>query len=184
MTAERHKVSQHNRHARRAGNTEYCTSRSHSSLSWRQLERFIATMVLTSFVLNEIWEMAQMSAYVETAGHSWTSTLGFCTRASVGDVGIILGIYAASALAAGDLSWGLRGRWNIYATAAFLGLVYAVLVEHAALSAGRWTYTERMPVVSVLGAGLWPLLQMTLLPPLIFLFARWWACRSSTKGAL
>jgi hypothetical protein len=123
------------------------------------LGRFFATTVLASFVLNEISEMAQMSAYVETAGHSWTSTLGLCTRAAVGDVEIILGIYAAGALAAGDLGWGLRGRWNIYATAAVLGLAYA------ALAAGRWSYTERMPVVSVLGAGLWPLLQMTLLPP-------------------
>ena len=144
---------------------------------------FLST-VLAGFVLNEIWEMAQMSAYVETAGHSWTSTLGFCTRAAVGDVGIILGIYAAGALAAGDLGWGLRGRWNIYAAAAVLGLAYAVLVEHAALAAGRWSYTERMPVVSVLGAGLWPLLQMTLLPPLTFWIAQWWAGRSATKSTL
>ncbi|MFZ3208951.1 MAG: hypothetical protein WA140_08960, partial [Geobacteraceae bacterium] len=80
--------------------------------------------------------------------------------------------------------WGLSGRWNIYATAAVLGLAYAVLLEHAALSSGRWSYTERMPVVSVFGAGLWPLLQMTLLPPLTFLFARWWAGRNATKGSL
>jgi hypothetical protein len=128
--------------------------------------------------LKEIWKMAQMFAYVETAGHSWRSPLSLCTRAAVVDVGIILGIYAAGALAAGDLGWGLCGRWNIYATAAVLGLAYA------ALAAGRWSYTERMPVVSVLGAGLWPLLQMTLLPPLTFLFARWWVNRSATKGAL
>jgi len=102
----------------------------------------------------------------------------------VGDVGIILGIYAAGALSAADLSWGLRGRWNIYVTAAVLGLAYAVLVEHAALSAGRWSYTKRMPVMSVLGAGLWPLLQMTLLPPLTFLFVRWWAGPRATKEAL
>ncbi|MEO6626085.1 MAG: hypothetical protein ABIN37_14805 [Burkholderiaceae bacterium] len=126
--------------------------------------------------------MAQMPAFVETAGYSWTSTLNFCTRAAVGDVGILLGIYAAGALAAGDPGWGLRGRWNNYATAAVLGLAYAVLVEHEALAAGRWSYTERMPVVSVLDAGLWPLLQMTLLPPLTFLFARWWAGRNTTKG--
>ena len=125
-----------------------------------------------------------MSAYVEIAGHSWTSTLGLCTRATVGDVEIILGIYLAGALAAGDLAWGLRGRWNIYATAAVMGLACAALVEHAALAAGRWSYTEHMPVVSMLGAGLWPLLQMTLLPPLTFLFARWWAGRSATEGAL
>lgn len=179
VTAERH-----NLHAKQAGNAGDGTSRAHSSLPWRRLCLFFATMVLTGFVLNELWEMAQMSAYVETAGHSWISTLGFCTRAAAGDVGIILGIYFAGALATGDSGWGLSGRWNIYATAAALGLVYAVLVEHTALATGRWTYTERMPIVSLLGAGLWPLLQMTLLPPLIFLFARWWACRSSTKGAL
>jgi hypothetical protein len=134
--------------------------------------------------LNEIWEMAQMSAYVETAAHSWKSTVGLCTRAAIGDVGIMLGLYAAGALAAGDLGWGLRGRWNIYATAAIMGLAYAALVEHAVLAAGRWSYTERMPLVSVLGAGLWPLLQMTLLPSLTFVFARWWASHRATKGAL
>ena len=152
------------------------------SLPWRRLGRFIATTVLVSFVLNEIWEMAQMSAYVETSGRNWTSTLGFCTWASVGDVGIVLGIYAVGALAAGDLGWGLRGRWNTYVTVAVLGLACAALVEHAALAAGRWSYKERMPVMSGLGAGLWPLLQMTLLPPISFLLARWWVGRSTTSG--
>jgi hypothetical protein len=149
--------------------------------SLRQLGRYFAAMVLVSFVLNEIWEMAQMSAYVETAGVTWTSTLALCTRAAVGDVGIILGISAAGALAAGDPGWGLRNRWNIYATAAVLGLVYATLVEHSALAAARWSYTTSMPVVPVLAAGLWPLLQMTLLPPLTFWIARRWAVRSTTK---
>jgi hypothetical protein len=184
MTAERQDAPQHNVHTSQAKNAGDCTSSARSSLTWRRLGRFFATTVLASFVLNGIWEMAQMPAYVETAGHPRMSTLGPCTRAAVGDVGIILGIYAAGALAAGDLGWGLRGRWNIYATAAVLGLAYAAMVEHAALAAGRWSYTERMPVVSMLGAGLWPLLQMTLLPPLTFLFARWWAGRRATKGAL
>ena len=184
MTAERHNAPQHNLHANQAGNDGDCTSSPHSSQPWRLLVRFFAITVLASFVLNEIWEMAQMSAYVETVGHSWTSTLRLCTWAAIGDVGIILGIYAVGALAAGDLGWGLRGRWYIYATAVLLGLAYATLVENTALAAGRWSYTERMPVVSVLGAGLWPLLQMTLLPPFTFLFARWWAWHSATKGAL
>jgi hypothetical protein len=175
-------VPQRNLHAKQAGNGRDGPSIAHSRLSWRRLRWFSATTVLASFVLNEIWEMAQMPAYVETAGHPWTSTLGLCTRAALGDVGIILGIYAAGTLVAGDLGWGLRGRWNIYATAAVLGLAYAALVEHAALAAGRWSYTERMPVVPLLAAGLWPLLQMTLLPPLTFLFARWWAGLSATKG--
>jgi hypothetical protein len=154
-----------------------------SELPWLRLGRFFATTALASFVLNEIWEMAQMSAYIETAGRPWASTLRICTQAAVGDVGISLGLYAAGALAAGDLGWGLRGRWNIYVTTAILGLAYASLVEHSARTAGRWSYTERMPLVSWLDAGLWPLLQMTLLPPLTFLFARSWAGRSTTKGS-
>jgi hypothetical protein len=180
MTAERHNAQQHNLLANQARNG---TSNARSSLPWRQLVRFVVSTVLASFVVNEIWEMAQMSAYVETAGYSWTSTLGRCTRAAVGDVGIILGIYAAGALVSGDPGWGLRGRWYRYATTAVLGLAFAVLVEHAALATGRWSYTERMPMVSWLDVGLWPLLQMTLLPSLAFLFARWWG-RSTKKGPL
>ena len=180
MISESRREPHHNLHANQAGNAGECISGAHASLPWRRLGRFFATMMLASFVLNEIWEMAQMSSYVETSGRSWTSTLGYCTRAAVGDVSIILGIYAVGALAAGDPGWGLRSRWNIYATAAALGLAIAVLVEHAALAAGRWSYTERMPVVPLLGAGLWPLLQMTLLPPLTFWFARWWTGRGPT----
>jgi hypothetical protein len=116
-------------------------------LPWQRLGRFFSATVLTGFVLNEIWEIAQMFAYVEPAGRSWTSALGLCTWAAVGDVEIILGIYVAGALAAGDLVWGLRGRWNMYAAAVVLGLAYAVLVEYAALAAGRWSYTEHMPMV-------------------------------------
>lgn len=153
-----------------------------ASLFWRW-ERFTAIAVSASFLLNAMWEMAQMSAYVETARQSWSSTLGLCTRAAVGDVVMSLGIYAGGALAAGDPGWGLRGRWNIYATAAVLGLALAALVEHAALAAGRWSYSGRMPLVSVLGAGLWPLLQMTLLPSLSLLLARWCAGPSATRGS-
>jgi len=167
-----------------SGSAGACRSRALSSPSWQRLGRFFAIMVLASFVVNEIWEMAQMSAYVDTAGHSWSSTLGLCTRATVGDVGIVLGIYAMGVLATGDPGWGLHSRWNMYATTAVLGLAYAALVEHAALAAGRWAYSEHMPLVPWFDAGLWPLLQMMLLPPLTFWIARWRDGHSSTKGAL
>lgn len=182
MITESHREPHQNLHANQAENVGKLTSGAPSSLSWRLWCRFFAAMILASFVLNEIWEMAQMSFYMETSGHSWASTLEICTDAAVGDVGITLGLYAGGALAAADPGWGLRSRWNIYATVAVLGLVYAALVEHAALAAGRWSYTERMLVVPWLDAGLWPLLQMTLLPSLTFLFARWWAGCSATKG--
>jgi len=65
-----------------------CTTSADFSLGSRRLGRFIASTVLASFVLNEIWQMAQMAAYVETAGRSWQSTLALCTRAAASDVAV------------------------------------------------------------------------------------------------
>ena len=166
-----------------AENAEVCAACVISRLPWRRLGRFFAAVLLAGFVLNEIWEMALMSFYVETAGQPWMNSLGVCTRAAAGDVGIILAIYATGALAAGDPGWGLRGRWNLYAAAAVLGLAFSALAEHAALAAGRWTYADRMPMVPLLGAGLWPLLQMTLLAPLTFWLAHEWAGRSARQAS-
>ena len=184
MTTERYNATKHISYAHKTGYAGGCTSNAQSGLPERQLWIFSIITVSAGFVLNEIWEMAQMSAYAETAGRSWLSTLGLCTRATVGDLEIILGIYAAGALSAGDIFWGLHARWNNYVTTAVLGLAYAAMVEHAALSSGRWSYSESMPVVPWFGAGLWPLLQMTILPPLTFWIARWWIDRRTTKGAL
>jgi hypothetical protein len=47
-----------------------------------------------------------------------------------------------------------------------LALATAVAIERLALAAGRWSYSSRMVVVPGLGVGLWPLLQMAMLPPL------------------
>lgn len=174
-------ASQQTRLANAAKNSEALTTRALSSVPALRLARFFAVLVFAGFVLNEIWEMAQMTDYAETAGRSWAVTFAFCTSAAAGDVAIILGIYAVGALAAGDPGWGLRGQWNVYPAAAILGLVYATLVEHAALATGRWSYAPGMPIVPGLGAGLWPLLQMSLLPPLTFLLAGWGSGRSSTQ---
>jgi hypothetical protein len=182
MIAKRDNAQQHDLHANPAENAGGYSSDTTSGRSWRRLGWFIAATVFASFVLNEIWEMAQMSAYVETAGYPWKSTLGRCTRAAVGDIGIILGIYLTTALVAGGLFWGLRVRSWVFAATAVAGLAYAVLVENLGLSAGRWSYTEHMPVVPMIGVGLWPILQMTLLPPLVFVFAKFWIARTSSEN--
>ena len=56
-----------------------------------------------------------------------------------------------------------------------LAAVGAILCDHG---------VGELRLVPVIDAGLWPLLQMALLPPLIFLFARRWAGRRVTKRAL
>ena len=146
-----------------------------------QLIRYFGAIVFAGFVLIELWEMVQMSAYAGMDGLSWKSTLSLCTWAAAGDVGIILLIYTATALTTGDFGWGLRARWSDCVISAFVGLACAALLENLALAAGLWRYADRMPVVAMLGAGLWPLLQMVLLPTLIFLIARWWSDCSAPK---
>lgn len=144
-----------------------------------RLLRFVVFTALVGFFLNEIWEVAQMFAYIRPAGSSSMTEFGRCSRAAVGDVGIILGICAVGVLASGDLHWCMHASWNVYATSSVLGLTYATLLERWAVAEGRWLYSESMPVVPLFDAGLWPLLQMVLLPPLSFWIARWWTLRSA-----
>jgi hypothetical protein len=85
-------------------------------------------------------------------------------------VAVTFAVYGVCALAAGRCR--LAGRWNEYTAAALLGGACAVAYEWKALASGWWSYSNRMPVVPLLGVGLWPLLQLTLLVPLDFWLAK------------
>jgi hypothetical protein len=143
----------------------------------RPLWSCFVVLVVAAFGLNWLWEMVQMPVYAEMAGRSWWETAPRCTLASLGDVAMTLGIYAIGALAAGRWRWGMDCRWNVYTAAALLGAVFAMSVEWKSLAAGDWSYTERMPVVPMLGVGLWPLLQLVLLVPASLAITAWWATR-------
>jgi hypothetical protein len=141
------------------------------------LGSFFTALCLAAFVLNWLWEMAQMPAFAEMAVRTWRETVLPCTLASLGDVAATLAVYGVGALAAGQPRWGMTGRWNVYLTAALLGGAGAVAYEWFSLATGRWTYTERMPVVPVLRVGLWPVLQQSLLVPVALWLARRWSRR-------
>ncbi len=139
-----------------------------------RLGAFFAALTLSAFAFNWVWEMAQMPAYREAAGRPWPETVPTCTLAALGDVAIILAVYGAGALATGDVRWGLSGRWSVYTSAALLGGACAVALEWRAFATGRWSYTDAMPVIPLLGVGLWPVLQLTVLTPTAFGIARYW----------
>jgi hypothetical protein len=140
--------------------------------------RFLVATALAAFVLNWPWELLHTPVYSQMAGRPWRETLPMATVASLGDIAIALAIYGVGALASGDWRWGMCGRWHVYATCALLGAACAVSYEWRALAVGRWSYTERMPMVPLLGVGLWPLLQLTVLVPLAFALGRWWSDRT------
>lgn len=143
----------------------------------RHLWTYFSALIVASFGLNGLWEMAQMPAYVEMAGRTWREMLWPCTIATLGDVALTFAILGVGALAARQVRWGMSGKWNVYATAALLGAACAVVIEWNAVATGRWTYSGRMPIVPVLGVGLLPFLQLSLLVPGALWVARWWSNR-------
>ena len=147
-----------------------CAAKTSDSLWW-----FFPALFIAAFGLNWLWEMLQVPAYEGMAGHPWREIALHCAGASLGDAAITLGIYGVGALAAGRLRWGMKPTWNVYVTAALLGGACAAAIEWQALLSQRWTYSDRMVLVPVLGVGLWPFLQLVLLVPLSFAIAAWWA---------
>ncbi len=142
------------------------------------LRRFFIALVIAAFALNWLWEMVQMPAYAEMAGRPWVGTALRCGLAAVGDVVAILAVVAVGSLAAGQLRWAMTRAWNVYAAAALLGATVATIYELISLSSGRWTYTESMPIMPLLRVGLWPLLQLSVLTPLVVWLATRWTFRA------
>jgi hypothetical protein len=100
-------------------------------LSFPPLWRFFVPLFVSAFVFNWLWEMWQMSAYVEMAGRSWRETALACMLASVGDAFITLLVYAIGALATWNLRWALKGGWRVYLLAALLGDAVGIYRAHA-----------------------------------------------------
>ena len=56
--------------------------------------------------------------------------------------------------------------WKFYLAAAGLGALTAIFFEQIAFTFNLWSYGEEMPLLPVLGTGLLPLVQLTVLVPL------------------
>lgn len=92
-----------------------------------------------------------------------------CFVASLGDGIMVLLIAAAGRIVLRQSDWFLRPGVRGYLVMITTGLVLAVIVEWVALHIlNHWQYTGHMPKLPVLNVGLVPLLQMMILPPIIF----------------
>lgn len=135
---------------------------------------FFAVFFIAALVLNWIWEMGQMFAYIGMRDQPLVELVLFCTSASIGDAVLTLLAYGLGTLFTRSLSWGIRGGWKGYLTLAICGTVFALVIEWIAKALGYWTYSERMPIVPLVKVGLLPLLQLTILvPAALWLAVRW-----------
>jgi hypothetical protein len=139
----------------------------------RQLGKTVAAIFVVAVLGNYPWELAQAPLYVgmESVRAVWWH----CFVASLGDGLLVLEIFAMGWLLLRQHGWfvhpGIRGYGVMITT----GLVIGITVEWVAVHLlERWMYTAGMPRIPGLAVGLLPVLQMLMLPPLIFhLVARW-----------
>jgi hypothetical protein len=126
---------------------------------------------VVSVFVHFLWEMGQAFAY-EMDGIPVATAVGFHFWATLGD-GLLMWIqYGVVAAARRDPLWIARPRWSDLLPLAAAGLLFGAGIEWSALAAGRWRYTAAMPMVPLLNVGLFPVLQLLLLPWPIY-WAAW-----------
>ena len=104
-----------------------------------------------------------------------------CFVASLGDGLLVLLIFAAGWAIWQRQDWFVQPGVPAYTVMLVAGLGIGISVEWIAVHvARRWAYNAHMPLVPGLGIGIVPILQMLVLPPLIFRLATMWHNR--TRG--
>ena len=143
------------------------------------LWRTLATLFVVAVLFNYPWELAQAPLY--GGMNSFSTTWWHCFIASLGDGLLVLTIFTAGWAVLQRRDWFVQPGMRGYFLMLVVGLVIGVSVEWAAVHVlGRWAYTAQMPLVPGLGVGSVPVLQMLVLPPLIFRVATVWSEHPST----
>ena len=134
------------------------------------LLRSMAGLFVVSVLLNYFWEIGQAFLFVGMG--SWENIWWHCFVASLGDGLIVWTIHAAGWIIFRRSDWFIAPQLKGYGVMLMTGLILAVALERLAVHVlQRWTYTADMPVIAVItgvNIGITPLLQMLILPPVIF----------------
>lgn len=144
-----------------------------------KLAKLTAILFVLAVAVNLAWELAQRTFYA--GADDFRTALWHCFVAALGDGLLVTLIFAAAAAAQGSFNWFIKPTAGGYAAMIGTSLVIGFTVEWWGLRiAERWQYSERMPLIPLIDIGIVPLLQMILLPPLIF----WIMRRSVASGYL
>jgi hypothetical protein len=124
-----------------------------------------------ALLLHFAWEMIQVPMYEGMAARAHWPAVLWCTQAAAGDSVISMGAYAGAAVRERNRFWLRSPRPASLLVFLGIGLLITVVLEWLNVHQwARWSYSARM--VRVLGIGLSPVLQWTLLPPLTLWLAR------------
>lgn len=141
---------------------------SYSKVWLRTLRRYIVFVA----VANLIWEFAHMPLYT-----LWeTGTVGDIVFAAVhctgGDILIALSAIMLSLFVLGNGAWPAERRFPVVVGTVAIGLAYTIFSEWLNIEIRQaWAYSDLMPVIPILDAGLSPVMQWIIIPLAGFRFA-------------
>lgn len=133
----------------------------------------LLVFALLTFLFHFAWEILQapLFARMPVMTH-WQATL-VCLKATFGDVGIALASFAAGAVSDKQWQWFVDPSKRALAAYVATGVLITIAFEwHAVHWAGRWAYSDLMPLVPFLQVGLAPALQWVVLPLAVLFFLR------------
>jgi hypothetical protein len=131
--------------------------------SFEQLSPIFAVGAL----INYPWELAQSPLYAGMG--DFPADLWHCFLSSLGDGVLMLLIFAAGFIVLRRIDWFERPGARGFLVMLAAGLAIAVGVEwFAVYVVQRRAYTTQMPRLPGLDAGIAPVAQMLILPPLVF----------------
>ncbi len=129
-------------------------------------KQFVFIILLLAFILNFIWEVIQGPLYTRFTYS--VLHIAFCGLASVADAIMVLLIYFFLAFIFKNPLWIANISLQRILILMLVGGVGAILSEMRHLALGNWSYTSSMPVIPFVNAGISPVLQFIILPPLIY----------------
>lgn len=140
----------------------------------------LLVFALFTFLFHFTWEVLQTPLFdrMPVISH-WHATL-VCLKATFGDVGIALASFAAGAVSDKRWTWFVNPSRRALAAYLATGVLITIVFEwYAVYWAGRWAYSELMPLVPLLQVGLAPMLQWIVLPVAVLFLLR---CHRPMRG--
>lgn len=129
-------------------------------------KRLIFITLVMAFLLNFVWEVAQVPLY---KGASFNKKhITFCALASVADAIMVLLLYFSYGLIYKNPLWVQRLTLLRILILMMVGGLGAIAAEIKYLSSGTWAYNTSMPLIPIAKVGLLPVLQFMLLPACIY----------------
>ena len=114
---------------------------------------------------NLVWEVAQLPFYTIWREGTPSKIAFAVVHCTGGDILIASSALVASLVLVGGRAWPSEGFWRVGALTVALGLSYTIFSEWLNIEIrGSWAYSDLMPLLPLIDAGLAPIAQWMVIP--------------------